>query len=151
MQKVAHRGRPPAVPIAPEHPLLVALARYPEHASKYASSLQPLSQANLRDLPLLLRGFLQFGVVVIFQPSPQSIQNRFRRFPGSAYDENSVEAALVFTISFCQRDLCRMAGIRDSSLLLLGPRSGLKRRQFQCFRFTNASMAAKCLQPVRFS
>jgi hypothetical protein len=37
--------------------------------------LKPLSQPNLGDLPLLFRGFLQFGVLVIFQAAPQNLQN----------------------------------------------------------------------------
>src|ERR1700686_3941484 len=73
--EVANCRRLPAAPIAPEHPSPVALGRYPERASKSASSLQPLSQTNLRDLPLLLRSFLKFGVIVIFQSAPQNLQN----------------------------------------------------------------------------
>src|ERR1700687_1148464 len=73
--EVANCRRLPAAPIAPEHPSPVALERYPERASKSASSLQPLSQTNLRDLPLLLRSFLKFGVIVIFQPALQNLQN----------------------------------------------------------------------------
>src|SRR6202140_5063510 len=72
--EVANCRRLPAAPIAPEHPSPVALGRYPERASKSASSLQPLSQTNLRDLPLLLRSFLKFGVIVIFQSAPQNLQ-----------------------------------------------------------------------------
>src|SRR5208282_2803294 len=91
MPAPARRRRHRAAPNAPEHPSPVALGRCLERVSKCASSLsKPLSQTNLRNLPLLLRCFLKFGVVVILDPALQNIQNLRWRLAGRAHDEDAL-------------------------------------------------------------
>ena len=64
---------------------------------------QPLSQTNLRDLPLLLRRFAQLGRVIILQSPLQNLQNFRARLSRRAHDEDSAEPPLVLAVPFCQR------------------------------------------------
>src|SRR5208283_451695 len=89
----------PAALSGPAHPLPAALAQCPERAWKRASSLTPLSQTNLRDLPLLLHRFLKFGSFVIFQPPLKPLQDLSRGLAGRPYDENWFKSPLVFSFS----------------------------------------------------
>src|SRR5260370_19289707 len=55
---------------APARPTQACPGPYPERASKCDSSCDPFFETNGHDLPLLLGRQLQFGGVIILQPTP---------------------------------------------------------------------------------
>jgi hypothetical protein len=74
------------------------------------SFLKPLSQPDLRNLPLLLGCFVKFSFWVIVETSPKNLQYLQHRLPRSAHDENTPEASFVLAIgvrqSLLRRSVC---------------------------------------------
>jgi hypothetical protein len=63
---------------------------------------QPLSQANLHDLPLLFGGFAQLCVSIGAKPALKDRQHFVRAFAGSADDVSKAEALLVARVPVCE-------------------------------------------------
>jgi hypothetical protein len=80
--------------------------------------LEPFSKPDLRNLPLLLGGFVKFGLCVIVEASPKNLQNLSRRLAGGAHDEDTIETPLVFSVCCCQIGFCGGVSVPDIPLLL---------------------------------
>src|SRR5258708_4985657 len=113
----------PGGPGAPARPRQARPWPYPKRASKRDSSRDPFFQTNMHDLPLLLGCKLQFGCVIIVQPSPQNLQDFAGRFSRRANYEDAPELLLILTISPFQCHLYGFLLRRSLFLFFLSPLS----------------------------
>src|ERR1700681_2548166 len=94
-----------------------------------ASCLQPLSQTELRDLPLLFRCFAKFKSRVVSESALQNCENLLGPLARRTHNENLSEPPLVLPIALGKSDFRRFAALGYFALLLSGP----SRRLFGSF------------------
>ena len=93
--------------------------------------MKPFLEPDLRNLPLLLGCFPKFSFQIILEPAPENLQNLRSRLTRGTYNEDAIEALLVFSIRICQGDLHGSLCISYALLLLRRPFYRLERRKLR--------------------